>query len=75
MLHNCHLPIFEQIIFFSADVANLKFQKLLRNFFVCLFVFCFLFVCLFFSCINVRGEGNRIGRREKWPKTVGRREK
>ena len=68
MLHNGHLPIFVQINFFSVDVATLKFQKLLRNFFVC------LFVCFFFLCINVRGERYRIGRREKWPKTVGRRE-
>ena len=66
MLHNGHLPIFVQINFFSADVATLKFQKLLRNLFVCLFGF---------LCINVRGERSIIGRREKWPKTVGRREK
>lgn len=41
MLHNGHLPIFVQINFFSADVATLKFQKLLRNFF--LFVWFFMY--------------------------------
>ena len=51
----------------------LKISKvaLLRNFF-CLFI-CFVvffFFVFVFLCINVRGERNRIGRREKWPKTV-----